>query len=257
MDTLSSEPRVPHGPESGSVIQMRFSNAVGIVVLVTLVLAACYLIVSEKEADAVTFDSGEAAVDDLNTFLKDTIGDDFVSVTYTPYNKIDIVVDPAYFSELSADTAAAKAEAFELVKKYSLVEADGVVYVNDGLPNLADAMAGAFTIAAIAVDNFSGATPGVVDVYTTNDVTIVKKGLLPFHGTVNVKVLADQKTIDFAQYVLQFVEIDPETQSVIVNLEAFGIDDASSIGDIIGDLRSVSADEFFDSLLTLQYRCNR
>ncbi|MBR4225184.1 MAG: Ig domain-containing protein [Candidatus Methanomethylophilaceae archaeon] len=226
---------------------MRFINAVGIVVLVALLAIAGYLIVTEKEADAVTYDSGEAVVEDLNTFLKDTIGDDFITVTYTPYNKIDIVVDPAYFSELSADTAAAKAEAFELVKKYSLIQVDGVVYVKEGLPNLADAVAGMFTIAATAIDNFSGATPGVVDVYTTSDVTIVKKGLLPFIGTVTVKVLADQKTIDFAEYILQFVDVDPETQTIAVNIEAFGIDDASSIKDIIGDLKSVPADEFFDS----------
>ncbi len=247
MNTVRSEPRAPHGPESGSVIQMRFINVVGIVVLVALISFAGYLYVTEKEADAFTYDSGEAVVEDLNTFLEDTIGDDFISVTYTPYNKIDIVVDPAYFSELSADTAAAKAEAFELVKKYSLVEADGVVYVKDGLPDLADAVAGAFTIAATAIDNFSGATPGVVDVYTTSDVTIVKKGLLPFKGTVTIKVLADQKTIDFAEYVTQFVDVDPETKTIVVDIEAFGIDDASSIKDIIGDLRSVPADEFFDS----------
>ena len=215
--------------------------------MVALVLAAGYLVVSEKEADAASYDSGEASVEDLNNFLKDTIGDDFITVTYTPHVRIDIQIDPAYFSELSADPAVAKAEAFDLVKQYDLVEADDVVFVQNGVPQFSGATVAVFNAVAIAIDSFSDALPGEITVYTAEDVVIIKKGCLPFYGEVVFTVLADQKTIDFVEYVNQFVDVDAETQTIVVDIEAFGIDDASSLKDVIGDVKDLSAYQFFDS----------
>jgi uncharacterized protein YjdB len=225
---------------------MKFSNVIGIVALVALILAASYIIVSEKEVDAASYDSGEAVVEDLNAFLKDTIGDDFVVVTYTAYDRIDIKVDPAYFSELSADTSVIMSEAFDLVKQYDLVKADGVVYVQNGMPQYNEAMSGIFNAAAVAMHSFDDALPGEINVYIADSVTIVKKGCLPFNGTVYFTVDADQKTIDFVEYVEEYVDLDPETQTVIVDIEAFGIDEESSIKEVIGDVRGLTAAEFFD-----------
>ena len=186
---------------------MKNSNALIIAMLVSLIAMAGIVCLADEKAAAST-NSGEELVADANMFLEETIGTNIVSIKYTDDGVIEVIADPAFVSELSANTAEMKGLAYDIITKYDSFVLDGVSYMEGGIPDPSASATGAICIAGIAINNICSATPGLVTVYASESFTVTKTGYEEYDGSVVVKIPLDQKSIDFARYATNFVQID-------------------------------------------------
>ena len=189
------------------MIQMKNSNALIIAMLVSLIAMAGIVCLADEKA-AASPNSGEELVADANMFLEETIGTNIVSIKYTDDGVIEVIADPAFVSELSANTAEMKGLAYDIITKYDSFVLDGVSYMEGGIPDPSASATGALCIAGIAINNICSATPGLVTVYASESFTVTKTGYEEYDGSVVVKIPLDQKSIDFARYATNFVQID-------------------------------------------------
>ncbi len=222
---------------------MKYSNVFVIAVLVSI--AAAGLVCFADDAEATPSNSGEAFVEDASTLLKETIGDDIAKVHYLEGGVIEIVADPSYITLLSANTTELKEKAYNTFIQYDAFYLDGTYFVKDHVPDVPTGTAKALAIAGQAFYKLCNSEPGTIAVYESTEFSITKRGYEPFEGQIVVKVVANQKDIDFANYVSTMVGIDPEKGDIYVSIMVRNLEDRTSVRDALGWLASQTATEFF------------
>ena len=229
--------------EPGSVIQMKYSNVFVIAVLVS-VFAAGFVCIAD-DAEATPSNSGEAFVEDINTLLKGSIGDDIAQATYSE-GVVEILVDPSYASLVPlVDTAELKAKALQTFLTYDSFYLDGVYYVKDGTPYVDEGVEAGLRIAGQIQQTLCVSEPGLITVFESESFQIAKEGYDIFDGRIVLKVLADQDDLSFAKTVSDYAYIDPATGHAYLEVVLYGIDRDLTIAETLKVYSQNTADRFF------------
>ena len=229
--------------EPGSVIQMKYSNVFVIAVLVS-VFAAGFVCIAD-DAEATPSNSGEAFVEDINTLLKGSIGDDIAQATYSE-GVVEIFVDPSYASLVPlVDTAELKAKALQTFLTYDSFYLDGVYYVKDGTPYVDEGVEAGLRIAGQIQQTLCVSEPGLITVFESESFQIAKEGYDIFDGRIVLKVLADQDDLSFAKTVSDYAYIDPATGHAYLEVVLYGIDRDLTIAETLKVYSQNTADRFF------------
>ena len=223
---------------------MKYSNVFIIAVLVSVVAAAGFVCFAD-DSEAVPSNSGEAFVADANALLEKAVGDGIVEVSYKG-DVIEVIADSSNFSLLSINTGEFKAILNAVFVTYDTFYLDGVYYVSNHNINLSEGPAAGVILAGKAMDALCSSEPGVITV-VDSPVDILKDGFEPYNGSLVVKVIADQKSIDFAKFVSEYVVLDTTTGSVSVSFTYTGVDEYSTIREVLGHTATLTADQFFGS----------
>jgi len=222
---------------------MKYSNVFVIAVLVS-VFAAGFVCIAD-DAEATPSNSGEAFVEDINTLLKGSIGDDIAQATYSE-GVVEILVDPSYASLVPlVDTAELKAKALQTFLTYDSFYLDGVYYVQDGTPYVDEGVEAGLRIAGQIQQTLCVSEPGLITVYESESFQIAKEGYGTFSGQIVLKVLADQDDLDFARTVSDYAYIDPATGHAYLEVVLYGIDRDLTIAETLKVYSQYTADRFF------------
>ncbi|MBR4227342.1 MAG: Ig domain-containing protein, partial [Candidatus Methanomethylophilaceae archaeon] len=222
---------------------MKYSNVFVIAVLVS-VFAAGFVCIAD-DAEAAPSNSGEAFVEDINTLLKGSVGEDIASATYTE-GVVEILVDPSYTSLVAlVDTAELKANAYQTFITYETFYLDGVYYVSSYIPDVDNGVNAALRIVGEMQDKLCSAQPGTITVFESSDFSVNKDGYDAFSGSLVVKVVADQDDIDFAKFASEYVQVDSESGQIYFTICFYGIDRNQSMDNIVDTVATMTADEFF------------
>ncbi len=229
--------------EPGSVIQMKYSNVFVIAVLISIAAAAGVACFAD-DADATASNSGVAFVDDFNTLLKGSVGEDIVQVTYTD-DAVEILLDPSYASLVPmVDTAQLKSDFYQTFITYDTFNIGSIYLVENHVPDV-DTSANMFIIMiGMAQKTLCEAEPGEITVFSSDEFYVLKDGYEPYTGGIVIKVNATQADIDFTNFVSEYIWIEPSGKiNFFLNLT--GADREMNLFDLAYGASKTTAAEFF------------
>ncbi len=191
--------------------------------------------------------SGVAFVQDMNRFFEEVYGsnDVFYGVYSDECLRFYIDYSTVYSMETEVNFNSTIEEmAKAILTSYDLFSVNGTDIVINGVPEPSSA----YMLAQIAVDmadTVCKSTPGTVDLFVSDSFSVKKTYWEQYDGQISLTTELDQFTIDAANYVSQFIKVDPETLTVTLRAYVYGLDDSYTAEDLAFIYSNVNATQLF------------